>query len=251
MKSTIISWDGSFICPSESRGNICLVCNKYFDCSSKTRRKWAASWQNQQNGLGAQWRLRSAICIRQVWSEASLCASWIAKDPSFLHADSEDADQTGQTPRLICYRCPGWSESLLGPQFNLFVLSCYGSNVIREESLYFRLSHAKLITENVNMETKSYSDSCVSSSASVCDCRHSHVALVTLLHMIYFCSECQSHMTYCTLTTCTILTNGVLENKISRCIWVRQRAHADLWNAFKDKAETETRERKYQPNTCM
>ena len=28
--------------------------------------------------------------ISPVWSESSLCAQWIAKDPSFLHADSED-----------------------------------------------------------------------------------------------------------------------------------------------------------------
>ena len=32
---------------------------------------------------------------------SSLCAQWIAKDPRFLHADSEDSDQTGQMPRLI------------------------------------------------------------------------------------------------------------------------------------------------------
>ena len=32
------------------------------------------------------------------------CAQWVAKDPSFLHADSEDSDQTGhpgRMPRLI------------------------------------------------------------------------------------------------------------------------------------------------------
>ena len=39
--------------------------------------------------------------IRPVWSESSLCAQWVAKDPSFLHADSEDSDQTGRMPRLI------------------------------------------------------------------------------------------------------------------------------------------------------
>ena len=31
----------------------------------------------------------------------ALCAYWVAKDPRFLHADSEDSDQTGQMPRLI------------------------------------------------------------------------------------------------------------------------------------------------------
>ena len=39
--------------------------------------------------------------IRPVWSESSLCAQWLAKDPSFLHADSEDSDHTGRMPRLI------------------------------------------------------------------------------------------------------------------------------------------------------
>ena len=29
------------------------------------------------------------------------CAQWVAKEPSFLHADSEDSDQTGRMPRLI------------------------------------------------------------------------------------------------------------------------------------------------------
>ena len=36
-----------------------------------------------------------SLDIRPVWSEISLCAQWVAKDPSFLHADSEDSDQTG------------------------------------------------------------------------------------------------------------------------------------------------------------
>ena len=42
-----------------------------------------------------------SLCIRPVWSESSLCAQWTAKDPSFLHADSEDSDQTERMPRLI------------------------------------------------------------------------------------------------------------------------------------------------------
>ena len=42
-----------------------------------------------------------SLGIRPVWSESSLCAQWVAKDPSFLHADSEDSDQIGWMPRLI------------------------------------------------------------------------------------------------------------------------------------------------------
>ena len=42
-----------------------------------------------------------SLGIRPIWSESSLCARWVAKDPSFLHADREDSDQTGRMPRLI------------------------------------------------------------------------------------------------------------------------------------------------------
>ena len=60
-----------------------------------------------------------SLGIRPVWSESSLCAHWVAKDPMFLHANSEDSDQTG--------RMPGWSESSLGTQVILLVLSCASS----------------------------------------------------------------------------------------------------------------------------
>ena len=45
----------------------------------------------------AKGRFRSA----QSDQESSLCAQWVAKDPSFRHVDSEDSDQTGRMPRLI------------------------------------------------------------------------------------------------------------------------------------------------------
>ena len=31
-----------------------------------------------------------SLGVRPVWSESSLCAQWVAKGPSFLHAESED-----------------------------------------------------------------------------------------------------------------------------------------------------------------
>ena len=54
----------------------------------------------------SKWHVRPvktqiSLGIRPVWSESSLCAQWVAKDLSFLHADSEDSDQTGRMPRLI------------------------------------------------------------------------------------------------------------------------------------------------------
>ena len=50
--------------------------------------------------LCAQRRLRSAWAFAQS-DQSSLCAQWVAKDPRFLHADSENSDQTGWMPRLI------------------------------------------------------------------------------------------------------------------------------------------------------
>ena len=76
--------------------------------------KWHVCTAKTQISLG----------IRPVRSESSLCAQWVAKDPSFLHADSEDTDQTGWMPRLIH---PFWSESSLGAQVILLILSWGGS----------------------------------------------------------------------------------------------------------------------------
>ena len=42
-----------------------------------------------------------SLGIRPVCLESSLCVQWVAKDSSFLHADSEHSDQTGRMPRLI------------------------------------------------------------------------------------------------------------------------------------------------------
>ena len=62
---------------------------------------WAASWQNQQNGMCAQRRLRSAWTSAQSdqslhcphkESLGSLATQWV---------HSEDSDQTGRMPRLI------------------------------------------------------------------------------------------------------------------------------------------------------
>ena len=37
----------------------------------------------------------------QIRSDSSLCAHPVAKGPRFLHADSEDSDQTGWMPMLL------------------------------------------------------------------------------------------------------------------------------------------------------
>ena len=57
----------------------------------KTLAKWLVRPVKTQISLG----------IHPVWSESSLCPQWVVKDPSFLHTDSKDSDQTGRMPRLI------------------------------------------------------------------------------------------------------------------------------------------------------
>ena len=98
--------------------------------------KWAASWQNQQNDCAPNEDsdLPGRIClgIRPVRSESSLCAQWVANHPSFLHADSEDSDQTGRMPRLIwvfaaqsfCWFCHEAAQILVCQLTNTLSLAC-------------------------------------------------------------------------------------------------------------------------------
>ena len=65
---------------------------------------WAASWQNQQNDCVHSQDSDQPGHPPSLISECLLCTQWVAKDPSFRHADSEDSDQTGRMPRLICLR---------------------------------------------------------------------------------------------------------------------------------------------------
>ena len=48
-----------------------------------------------------------SLGIGPVSSESLLCAQWVAKDPSFLHADSEDSDQTESSlgAQPFCWFC--------------------------------------------------------------------------------------------------------------------------------------------------
>ena len=72
---------------------------------------------NKVSVCPAKTQISLGIC--PVWSESLLCAQWVAKDPRFLHADSEYSDQTGRMPRLI------WVFT--GCTHTLLVLSCCGS----------------------------------------------------------------------------------------------------------------------------
>ena len=52
------------------------------------------------------------------WSESLLCNHWVAKDPRFLHVNTNTLIRLG--------RCPVWPESLLGAHVILLVLSWGG-----------------------------------------------------------------------------------------------------------------------------
>ena len=67
---------------------------------------WDKTKMSQRMTKPTKWHVRPAktqisLGIRPVWSESSLCAQRLAKDTSFLYADSVDSDQTGRMPRLI------------------------------------------------------------------------------------------------------------------------------------------------------
>ena len=67
----------------------------------------------------AKTQISLGICL--VCSESSLCVQWVAKDSSFLHADSEDSNQTERMPRLI------WAFA--GRTAISLVLSCRSSGM--------------------------------------------------------------------------------------------------------------------------
>ena len=73
---------------------------------------------NKMSVCPAKTQISLGIC--PVWSESSLCAQWVAKDPKVLRVHSEDSDQTGQMHRLI------WVFA--GRTLILLVLSCRSSH---------------------------------------------------------------------------------------------------------------------------
>ena len=84
-----------------------------------------------------------SLGIHQVWSESSLSAQWVPKDPSFLHVDSEYSDQTGQMPRLT------WVFAVR--TLILLVLSCSGSN---SDVRYWEISSVVAVCSSVLTRAK-------------------------------------------------------------------------------------------------
>ena len=96
-----------------------------------------------------EWHVRPAktqisLGIHPAWSESSLCAQWVAKDPSFLHADSEDSDQTGRMPRNF-WIFAGRTCHFVGFVMRRLSNCILGSNGIPGNCLSTRLSHKFLM----------------------------------------------------------------------------------------------------------
>ena len=91
---------GSSWQPLMCKADIITVLCRYRLCQELV--KWATTWQNQQSD-----------CVPSEDSDqpghtqsdqSSLCAQWVAKDPSFIHAHNKDSDQTWRMPRLsLCW----------------------------------------------------------------------------------------------------------------------------------------------------
>ena len=86
-----------------------------------------------------------SLGIRPVWSESSLCAQWVAKDTSFLHADSEDSSDWADPPRLI------WVFA--GRTLILLALSCRGSFYFLQTSAVL---DCLLFTQNILAQRNHY-----------------------------------------------------------------------------------------------
>ena len=57
-------------------------------------------------------KIQISLGIRQS-NQSSQCAQWVAKEPSFLHTDSEDSDQTGRTAILLVLSGGGSNNTVL------------------------------------------------------------------------------------------------------------------------------------------
>ena len=80
--------DGRFICTQDNLNSLMLLISIRLEPRYDKTNKMSVRPAKTQISLG-------------IHPESSLCVQWVAKNPSFLHVDSEDSDQTVWMPRLI------------------------------------------------------------------------------------------------------------------------------------------------------
>ena len=107
----------------------------YLDIPLSRNDKWASTWQNQTKWMCAQRRLRSEWASAQS-DQSLLCIQWLAKDPSFLQADSQDWSDWADTQADLslrwvhmqfCWFCRTLAQiilSLLYPKLLAIYSSC-------------------------------------------------------------------------------------------------------------------------------
>ena len=83
--------------------------NIFFDVFIAILWRWCIFYLSHLVTKPTKWHVRPAKTqISPVWSESSLCAQWVAKDLSFLHADSEDWSDWVDAQAELCLR---WAHS--------------------------------------------------------------------------------------------------------------------------------------------
>ena len=116
-------------------------------------KNWATAWQNQQNDLCAQRGLKSA------WASAQ-CDQSLRCPPEAKLGPKLPIERTSKT-LIRLGGCPGWSESSLGTQVILLVLSLGGSKCFFLESKYAAHIHSShfffFFTFRIEPNMKSFS----------------------------------------------------------------------------------------------
>ena len=130
-------YENSETCRNESHLVLESFYNRQLKCKI-SEKKWAASWQNPQNGMCSQRRL-----IRPVWSESSLFA-WRKLGPYIPTERKEKTDQTGRMSRLT------WVFA--GRTVILLVLS-WGGSLIKLCLLYV---HVLGVTANKGQKSRPF-----------------------------------------------------------------------------------------------
>ena len=93
-------------------------CGSLSEASSSPKYLYEPRYDKTNNVAVRPAKTQISLGIHPVWSESSLCAQMVAKDPSFLHADSKDSDQTTGAWRFVL-------RSLLYPQNQRITMSLW------------------------------------------------------------------------------------------------------------------------------
>ena len=117
-----------------------------------------------------------------IWSESLQCTQWVAEDPMFLHADSEDSDQTGQMPRLI------WVFAGRTCHFVGFVMRWLNSFFVHcQYALFFNVHcTCTIIRATEILKSKSVIQTCVRESQIVTKTNDSSFSSNTVSEIDYF-----------------------------------------------------------------